>query len=63
MKTKAPNFYAVLHFTSIIGVLIFDVKWAPQLHIITTIIVGCIILTSLIEFVRYFRVKAVGLMG
>ncbi|MDR5616504.1 anaerobic C4-dicarboxylate transporter DcuC [Arsenophonus sp.] len=58
IKTKAPDYYAILPFTPIIGVLIFDGKWAPQLHIIT-IIVGCIILTSLIEFVRCFKVKTV----
>ncbi|MBP6123551.1 MULTISPECIES: anaerobic C4-dicarboxylate transporter DcuC [Providencia] len=58
IKTHAPSFYAVLPFTPIIGVLVFDGKWAPELHIVT-IIVGCIILAALIEFARSFSAKHV----
>ncbi|MEK2484232.1 anaerobic C4-dicarboxylate transporter DcuC [Providencia stuartii] len=58
IKTHAPTFYAILPFTPIIGVLIFDGKWAPELHIIT-IIVACIILAAVIEFLRSFNAKQV----
>ena len=58
IKTHAPSFYAILPFTPIIGVLIFDGKWAPELHIVT-IIVGCIILAAIIEFLRSFSAKHV----
>ncbi len=36
----------------------FDGKWAPELHIVT-IIVGCIILAAVIEFLRSFSAKHV----
>lgn len=58
IKTDAPRFYAILPFTPIIGVYVFDGTWAPSLHIVT-IILGCIILTALIEFVRSFSAKHV----
>ncbi|EKT53111.1 anaerobic C4-dicarboxylate transporter DcuC [Providencia sneebia] len=58
IKTHAPSFYAILPFTPIIGVLVFDGKWAPELHIVT-IIVGCIILAAVIEFLRSFSAKHV----
>lgn len=45
-------------FTPILGVLIFDGKWGPELHIIT-VLVGCILLAALIEFVRSFSAKQV----
>ncbi len=32
ITTTAPAFYAILPFTPIIGVLIFDGKWGPQLR-------------------------------
>ncbi len=35
ITTTAPALYAILPFTPIIGVLIFDGKWGPELHIIT----------------------------
>ncbi|VTP65093.1 Putative cryptic C4-dicarboxylate transporter DcuD [Leclercia adecarboxylata] len=35
ITTTAPSFYAILPFTPIVGVLIFDGKWGPELHIIT----------------------------
>jgi len=38
ITTTAPSFYAILPFTPIVGVLIFDGKWGPQLHIITILI-------------------------
>ncbi|EKT52985.1 anaerobic C4-dicarboxylate transporter DcuC [Providencia burhodogranariea] len=58
IKTHAPAFYAILPFSPIIGVLVFDGKWAPELHIVT-IIVGCIIIAALLEFVRSFSAKHV----
>ncbi|BDH46708.1 anaerobic C4-dicarboxylate transporter DcuC [Salmonella enterica subsp. enterica serovar Choleraesuis] len=58
IKTTAPAFYAILPFTPIIGVLVFDGKWGPQLHIIT-ILVLCILIAALIEFVRGFDTKRV----
>lgn len=45
-------------FTPILGVLIFDGKWGPELHIIT-VLVGCILLAAVIEFVRSFSAKLV----
>ena len=51
LVTTAPAFYAILPFTPIIGVLIFDGKWGPQLDIVT-IIVMCMVLASLLELVR-----------
>ncbi len=41
ITTTAPAFYAILPFTPIIGVLIFDGKWGPQLHIITILVIVC----------------------
>lgn len=68
ITTNAPKFYAILPFMPIIGVLLFDGKpfsigflshiVLPELHIIT-IIVGCIILSAIIEFVRGFDGKKV----
>ena len=51
IETNAPAFYAILPFTPIIGVLIFDGKWGPNLHIITILVI-CMLLTALIETVR-----------
>lgn len=51
LKTTAPSFYAILPFTPIIGVLIFDGKWAPQLDIVTIIVI-CMVLATLLELVR-----------
>ncbi|WP_413528755.1 anaerobic C4-dicarboxylate transporter DcuC [Rahnella inusitata] len=51
VETNAPAFYAILPFTPIIGVLIFDGKWGPNLHIITILVI-CMLLTALIETVR-----------
>ncbi|MBZ6071953.1 anaerobic C4-dicarboxylate transporter DcuC [Aeromonas schubertii] len=51
LKTTAPAFYAILPFTPIIGVLIFDGKWAPQLDIVTIIVI-CMVLATLLELVR-----------
>ncbi len=58
IKTHAPGFYAILPFTPILGVLIFDGKWGPELHIIT-VLVGCMLLAAVIEFVRSFSAKQV----
>lgn len=58
ITTIAPAFYAILPFTPIIGVLIFDGKWGPQLHIIT-ILVLCIIMAAIIEFARSFNIQKV----
>lgn len=56
ITTTAPSFYALLPFTPIIGVLIFDGKWGPELHIIA-ILVLCMLLAAVLEFVRGFNTK------
>ena len=56
ITTTAPALYAILPFTPIIGVLIFDGKWGPELHIIT-ILVGCMLLAAILEFLRGFNTK------
>ena len=58
ITTTAPALYAILPFTPIIGVLIFDGKWGPELHIIT-ILVGCMLLAAILEFLRGFNTKNV----
>ncbi|MFU2317327.1 anaerobic C4-dicarboxylate transporter DcuC [Rahnella sp. PCH160] len=58
IETNAPAFYAILPFTPIIGVLIFDGKWGPNLHIITILVI-CMLLTALIETVRNRNGKVV----
>ncbi|NIY47426.1 anaerobic C4-dicarboxylate transporter DcuC [Cedecea colo] len=58
IQTTSPSFYAILPFTPIIGVLIFDGKWGPQLHIITILVI-CILLAALIEFFRSFSTQSV----
>ncbi|HHG8773919.1 TPA: anaerobic C4-dicarboxylate transporter DcuC [Raoultella planticola] len=58
ITTTAPSFYALLPFTPIIGVLIFDGKWGPELHIIA-ILVLCMLLTAVLEFLRGFNSKNV----
>ena len=50
--TTAPAYYAILPFTPIIGVLIFDGKLGPQLDIVT-IIVMCLTLSALLELARH----------
>lgn len=45
ITTNAPSFYAILLFTPIIGVLIFDGKWGPELHIITILVI-CMLLVA-----------------
>jgi DcuC family C4-dicarboxylate transporter len=56
ITTTAPAFYAILPFTPIIGVLIFDGKWGPQLHIITILVI-CMLLAAVLEFVRGFNTQ------
>lgn len=51
LKTTAPAFYAILPFSPIIGVLIFDGKWGPQLDIVTIIVI-CMVLVCLLELLR-----------
>lgn len=58
VETNAPAFYAILPFTPIIGVLIFDGKWGPNLHIITILVI-CMLLTAIIETLRNRNGKAV----
>ncbi|MGY0153074.1 anaerobic C4-dicarboxylate transporter DcuC [Edwardsiella tarda] len=58
ITTTAPAFYAILPFTPIIGVLVFDGKWAPHLHIISVLVI-CMLLASVIEFLRSFDAKKV----
>lgn len=56
ITTTAPAFYAILPFTPIIGVLIFDGKWGPQLHIITILVI-CMLIASILEFIRSFNTQ------
>lgn len=56
IQTSAPRFYAILPFTPIVGVLVFDGKIAPELHIITIIVI-CLLLVALIDFLRTFSAK------
>lgn len=58
IQTNAPRLYAILPFTPIVGVLIFDGKWAPELHIITLLVL-CILLAAICEFVRFFDAKKI----
>ncbi|WP_392431567.1 anaerobic C4-dicarboxylate transporter DcuC [Yersinia sp. HM-2024] len=58
ITTNAPSFYAILPFTPIIGVLIFDGKWGPELHIITVLVI-CMLIAAVIEFLRSFDAKTV----
>ncbi|PVZ87137.1 anaerobic C4-dicarboxylate transporter DcuC [Serratia sp. S1B] len=58
ITTHAPGFYAILPFTPIIGVLVFDGKWGPELHIITILVI-CMFLAAVIEFIRTFNGKTV----
>ena len=57
-ENVAPAFYSILPFTPIIGVLIFDGKWGPQLHIITILVI-CMLLAAILEFVRGFNTQKV----
>ena len=58
ITTNAPSFYAILPFTPIIGVLIFDGKWGPELHIISVLVI-CMMIAAVIEFLRCFNAKTV----
>ncbi|CNH96679.1 anaerobic C4-dicarboxylate transporter DcuC [Yersinia mollaretii] len=58
ITTNAPAFYAILPFTPILGVLIFDGKWGPELHIITVLVI-CMLAAAVIEFLRSFSAKTV----
>ncbi|MDG0796892.1 anaerobic C4-dicarboxylate transporter DcuC [Pectobacterium punjabense] len=58
ITTNAPRFYAILPFTPIVGVLIFDGKWGPELHIITVLVI-CMVLAAILEFVRSFNAQKV----
>lgn len=58
IKTNAPSFYALLPFTPIMGVLIFDGKWGPELHIITVLVI-CMLAAAIIEFLRGFDAQKV----
>ncbi|MCG9057172.1 anaerobic C4-dicarboxylate transporter DcuC [Laribacter hongkongensis] len=52
IHTTAPRFYALLPFTPIFGVLLFNGDYAPKLHIVTILVI-CLMLTAVIEFIRY----------
>lgn len=56
IKTKVPAFYAILPFTPIIGVLLFDGTIGPKLNIITIIIL-CFALVVILDFIRTFNAK------
>ena len=56
IETKVPAYYALLPFTPIIGVLLFDGHLAPELNIVTIILL-CILLTAILDFLRSFNGK------
>ena len=56
--TDAPALYCLLPFTPIVGVLVFNGKLAPELHIVTVLIL-CIALAALVEFLRHRRAAPV----
>lgn len=66
IETKVPKIYAILPFSPILGVLLFSGKVGlpgtdlviPNLHIVTILII-CIILTALIEYLRNRDAKVV----
>lgn len=58
ITTTAPAFYAILPFTPIIGVLILTANGGPQLHIITILVI-CMLLAAVLEFVRGFDTQKV----
>ncbi|MDP8079655.1 anaerobic C4-dicarboxylate transporter DcuC [Phocoenobacter skyensis] len=58
IETKVPAFYAILPFTPIIGVLIFNGNIAPKLHIVTIIIL-CLVIVAILDFIRTFNAKVV----
>lgn len=58
IKTHAPAFYVILPFAPILGVFIFSGDIAPELNIITIIVI-CMVLTAIIEFLRSFDIKKV----
>ncbi|MDP8044142.1 anaerobic C4-dicarboxylate transporter DcuC [Pasteurella atlantica] len=58
IETKVPTFYAILPFTPIIGVLIFNGNIAPKLHIVTIIIL-CLVIVAILDFIRTFNAKVV----
>lgn len=58
IPTTAPAFYALFPFTPIFGVLIFDGKFAPELNIITIIVI-CLLLVAIVDFLRSFSAKKV----
>lgn len=58
IETNAPRLYAILPFTPIIGVLIFDGKWGPERHIITILVI-CMLLAAVCEFLRFFNAKTI----
>lgn len=58
IQVNAPSFYAILPFTPIIGVLIFNGDLGPKLHIITILVI-CMIMTAMIEFIRKFSAQQV----
>lgn len=58
IQTKVPAFYALFPFTPIFGVLIFDGKFAPELNIITIIVI-CLALVAVVDFLRSFSAKTV----
>lgn len=58
IHTDAPSFYALLPFTPIAGVLVFNGDIAPKLDIITILVI-CMTTSAMIEFARRFDIKPV----
>ncbi len=57
ITTTAPGVLFHSTFTPIIGVLIFDGKWGPA-HIITILVI-CMLLAAMLEFIRGFNTQKV----
>ena len=57
ITTTAPAFYAILPFTPIIGVLILTVNGVR--NYIITILVICMLIASILEFLRSFNTQKV----
>lgn len=58
IEARVPHFYALLPFTPIIGVLLFDGRMLPKLGVVAILLV-CILFTALVEFARLRDARAV----
>ncbi|GGY26676.1 anaerobic C4-dicarboxylate transporter DcuC [Paludibacterium paludis] len=58
IETRAPVLYVLLPFLPIAGVLVFDGKLAPQLSIVTVLVI-CLMVAAALELVRTRDVREV----